>query len=126
MERHQWAGTLIERKRETAAHQELQDAFWNDSIKNKAAKLKTRKPRIQERWERPCRIPQRGNFSFYPTLFIASQEMFANCEIIGLESLPDTHWPHDIQNPPPACSKSWPIRARNFILPGANDIHERR
>jgi hypothetical protein len=24
--------------------------------------------------------PQRGNFSFYPTLFIASQEMFVNCE----------------------------------------------
>jgi len=75
---------------------------------------------------RTSRIPQRGNFSFYPTLFIASQEMFVKSEITGQKSV------EGASRLVGSSTLDWPVvlpltgGQDNFTISGANDIHSRR
>jgi hypothetical protein len=78
MKRQRWAGTLNEKKGKPTAK--------NCRMRSKTRKLVKEVPGLTPKVQyaedadqaRLGRVPQRGNFSFYPTLFIASQEMFVN------------------------------------------------
>jgi hypothetical protein len=77
MGRHQWAG-ILGRERESSRNKPEMRSENREiqGLRNPELGLRgTSSPGPRTGW-----IPLRGNFSFYPTLFIASQEMFVNCE----------------------------------------------
>jgi len=123
MKRHHWPETLKKQKRE-ASHQRTAECV--PRLKKLVREIQGSMPRTGDAEVAYRKDSPRGNFSLYPILFIASQEMFVNSGCRGSHQVRAAGWISVLGTGLSATQKNPCTNLLQFRTTGANDIQSGR